>query len=497
MSFLLSGLAVVAFAIAVLARRAARQAQVSEARFRALAEQWPDTATGLLDRELRFTLFAGEAFAPYWAPGAVVGKHLSELMPVERFEQARPHVEAALAGERQTLEWEGVRSNLIFRVDLVPFRESGGEVSHVMLAFRDISDHKALQHSLEEQRGFLSAVLQQLGESVTVCDADGRIVDFGGRHTEGCEELHPLQWAEAFGLRHPDGEPLGPHEAPLLRALRGDQVRDVELRVDSPEGTLALLASGGPVTTDDGRSLGAVVVNADLTAFRDAEGRLRRSEERHRRVVESMVDCVFETDQQGRWTHLSENWTAATGLTLDETLGRPAWEFVHPDDRALHARAFAPLLAGERTDARIEHRFLTTSGAERWGEVQVRAISGWDGLPIGFVGVMRDVTDDHRARQHAGAERAVMRLLSAAGSLDAVGEGADRAARVRARLARRRAVADGRRRAAAPSGRLDRPGRPLRALHGLRRFGPLRGRRGLPRPELDVTRAAVEVRGAR
>ena len=62
--------------------------------------------------------------------------------------------------------------------------------------------------------------------------------------------------------------------------------------------------------TPDGRKLGAVVVNADLTAFRDAEGRLRRSEERHRRVVESMVDCVFETDEQGRWTHLSENWTA-------------------------------------------------------------------------------------------------------------------------------------------------------------------------------------------
>jgi diguanylate cyclase (GGDEF)-like protein/PAS domain S-box-containing protein len=419
-SLLLSGLAVVAFAIAVLARRAARQAHLSEARFRALAEQWPDTATGLLDRDMRFTLFAGDAFAPHWSAAEVVGKHLAEMMPPERFEEARPYVEAALAGERQTLEWRGVRSNLIFRVDLVPFRESGSEISHAMLAFRDISDHKALQHSLEEQRGFLSAVLGQLGERVTVCDADGRIVHFGGRHTEGREELHPLEWAEAFGLRHPDGEALGPHEAPLLRALRGDHVRDVEMRVDTPAGTLALLASGGPVTTDDGRSLGAVVVNADLTACRDAEGRLRRSEERHRRVVESMVDCVFETDQQGCWTYLSENWTAATGLTVEETLGRPSWQFVHPEDRALHARAFAPLLAGERTDARIEHRYLTTSGVERWAEVQVRAVSGWDGLPIGFVGVMRDVTDDHRARQHAGAERAVMRLLSAAGSLDVV-----------------------------------------------------------------------------
>ena len=147
-----------------------------------------------------------------------------------------------------------------------------------------------------------------------------------------------------LGLRHPDGEPLGPHEAPLLRALRGDKVRDVEMRIDTPDGTLALLASGGPVTTEDGRNLGAVVVNADLTAFRDAEGRLRRSEERHRRVVESMVDCVFETDEQGRWTHLSENWTAATGLTRGHA--RPLRLGVRAPRRPRFARARVRAAAG-------------------------------------------------------------------------------------------------------------------------------------------------------
>ena len=411
----------VAFAIAVLARRAARQARCLKRRFRALASQWPDTATGLLDRDLRFTLFAGERSRRTGRPSEVIGKLLAEMMPPDASRRRGPHVEAAFAGERRTLDWRGVRSNLIFRVDLLPFREDGDEVTHVMLAFRDITEHKACSTRSRSSAGSSPPCSGSSASASRCATPTGASSHFGGRHTEGREDLHPLEWAEAFGLRHPDGEPLGPHEAPLLRALRGDNVRDVELRVDTPEGTLALLASGGPVTTEDGRSLGAVVVNADLTAFRDAEGRLRRSEERHRRVVESMVDCVFETDEQGRWTHLSENWTTATGLTVEETLGRPAREFVHPDDRALHARAFAPLLAGERTDARVEHRFLTTAGAERWAEVQVRAISGWDGLPVGFVGVMRDVTDDHRARQHAGAERAVMRLLSAANSLEDVG----------------------------------------------------------------------------
>jgi diguanylate cyclase (GGDEF)-like protein/PAS domain S-box-containing protein len=291
-----------------------------------------------------------------------------------------------------------------------------------MLAIRDISDETALQRTVEDQRGFFSAVLSQLGDRINVCDADGALIDFGTGQYGDTEDLHPLEWAEHFGMRHPDGQPFGPHEAPLLRALRGDEVRDVEMHVDGPDGTLALLAGGGPVTTPEGRRLGAVVVNADLTAFRDAEGRLRRSEERHRRVVESMVDCVFETDELGRWTHLSETWRTATGHAVEDTLGHASIDFVHPDDRAAFAKAFAPLLAGERADGRLEHRFVTTGGAERWADVQVRAISGWDGLPTGFSGVMRDVTDQHRAGQHAGAVSALMRLLSVADSLEDVSE---------------------------------------------------------------------------
>ena len=53
----------------------------------------------------------------------------------------------------------------------------------------------------------------------------------------------------------------------------------------------------------------------------------------------------------------------------------------------------------------------------------MRAISGWDGLPTGFVGVIRDVTDERRSHQHAAAEQAVMRLLAAADGIDPAGSG--------------------------------------------------------------------------
>ena len=62
-----------------------------------------------------------------------------------------------------------------------------------MLAIRDISEEQALRSSLEEQRGFLPAVLKQLGERVLVADADGRLLAFDGSTAD--DDLHPLEWA--------------------------------------------------------------------------------------------------------------------------------------------------------------------------------------------------------------------------------------------------------------------------------------------------------------
>ena len=410
---------VVAVVVAWRATRARDVAVASERRMRRLAVHDPHVALGLIDRDLRVVELEGEACERSgWARDEFLGNRFTDVLEPERAEPLVALYEAAFAGQPGTIETQSSRNGVWFRLDVLPFAE-GREITHVAIALRDISEERALRRSLEEQRVFLQAVLNELGERVRVADADGRLHAFDGSTVD--DDLHPLEWASRFGLHHLDGRPFGPHETPLLRALRGEEVSPTEVVVETADGRRRLLASGGPVTGPDGERLGAVIVNADLTDFREAEGRLRESEERHRRVVESVSDCVFETDAQGRWLHLTDAWTNATGFAVEASLGRPVWDFVHPDDRGAHARAFAPLMSGERVALRHSHRYLTVAGAERWGEVQVRAVSGWDGLPTGFVGVMRDVTDQRRGQQHVAAEQGVMRALTEMESLEDAG----------------------------------------------------------------------------
>jgi diguanylate cyclase (GGDEF)-like protein/PAS domain S-box-containing protein len=419
-------LAVVAVALAVLVSRSLRQVRAADERYRTLAAYSPQSALMVVDRDRRVVQFEGLAFERQgWRSGELVGRTLSEVLPEDRLQELEPRLEAALRGESQTFDWASLRSGAVFRSDTVPLSSRpGGPIDHVMVVIRDTSEERALQASLEEQSGFFAALLGEAAGRIQVCDAEGRLLTFGAdaRHPALEEEMHPLEWAERFGLEHADGTPFGPHETPLLRALRGEQVSGVEFRVATPAGKRALLASGGPVHAQDGRLLGAVITLADLTDRHQAEEQLRRSEERHRRVVESMSDCVFETDARGRWTYLNEAWQRTTGFGVEESLGRLSTEFVHPGDRAQHTRALAPLLRGEQAVVRLTHRFLTAGGVERCAEVEARAVTGWDGLPTGFVGVMRDVTADRRAERRAAAERAVVAVLNAADHLRSAAE---------------------------------------------------------------------------
>ena len=93
---------------------------------------------------------------------------------------------------------------------------------------------------------------------------------------------------------------------------------------------------------------------------------------------------------------------------------------MHPDDRAAHAQAFAPLVAGEVDSARLRHRYLTADGVTRWAEVRAHLARDAAGRPIGIAGVIEDVTERHRTQQYEAAEQAVVDVLAQAHGLDDV-----------------------------------------------------------------------------
>ncbi|HEY7063384.1 MAG TPA: GAF domain-containing protein [Chloroflexota bacterium] len=84
-----------------------------------------------------------------------------------------------------------------------------------------------------------------------------------------------------------------------------------------------------------------------LTAIlrRRAEGRLRRTEDRFRALIENSSDVIALLDHAGAFTYLSPSITRVMGYAPAELVGRRGGEVIHPEDRKQVMRVFEELLA--------------------------------------------------------------------------------------------------------------------------------------------------------
>jgi PAS domain S-box-containing protein len=127
---------------------------------------------------------------------------------------------------------------------------------------------------------FVQAVLESLDAGIVACDADGRLSLFNRatREMHGVEaaSVGPEEWVERFDLYQADAQtPMATEDVPLLRALRGERVRDVEMVIAPKDRPVRrVLCSGQAVRHEDGRVLGAVVALHDVTERVEAQRRL-------------------------------------------------------------------------------------------------------------------------------------------------------------------------------------------------------------------------------
>jgi diguanylate cyclase (GGDEF)-like protein/PAS domain S-box-containing protein len=120
--------------------------------------------------------------------------------------------------------------------------------------------------------------------------------------------------------------------------------------------------------------------------------RLERSEARYRTVVEGVRDVIFRVDADGRWALLNRAWQELTGYSVADSIGHPAMEFIHPDDREVHADLARHIAQGERDEYQHELRVVGRNGADIWVEAHARPLHDESGQFSGMSGTLIDVT---------------------------------------------------------------------------------------------------------
>ena len=146
---------------------------------------------------------------------------------------------------------------------------------------------------------------------------------------------------------------------------------------------------------EDGEVESLFGVVQDITERQTAIDRLRRSEARYRLLADHMNDVVTRLRPDGRSRYISPAVTTLLGYQPVEMAGRPAQDFVHPDDQSELVAALASLGDGEQRRT-LQHRAVRKDGSLVWVETSFQSVTDESGRPAEIIAVIRDISDRRR-----------------------------------------------------------------------------------------------------
>jgi len=160
----------------------------------------------------------------------------------------------------------------------------------------------------------------------------------------------------------------------------------------------------------------ALIFGVERARVRNAERRIRHSEQRLRDIVDTVQDWIWELDARGRFLFSSESSRDILGLTVKEVIGSHYTSYVHEEDRSSFATALRELDAEQRTAVGIVTRWRHADGTFRWLEGNLVVLTTPEGQVSGFRGTHRDATE--RKQQQARIVR-LTRMLQLQSAVNA------------------------------------------------------------------------------
>ncbi|HEY0818545.1 MAG TPA: EAL domain-containing protein [Rhizobacter sp.] len=147
-----------------------------------------------------------------------------------------------------------------------------------------------------------------------------------------------------------------------------------------------------------------------------AETALRRSEEKFRNILESLDDAYYEVDLRGKPIYLNAAYARMLGFDHHEVAERDYRSRQTPEMTAVVVEAFNEVFRTGVSKKAQTWEYLHRNGSVIQVEGSVLLVKDDDGKPVGFRGILRDVTErrrmDRALRESEARFRAMTNLSS-------------------------------------------------------------------------------------
>ncbi|MBU1247359.1 MAG: PAS domain S-box protein, partial [Proteobacteria bacterium] len=383
--------------------RAEQDLRESEAKYRAVAQSFPDGAVLMFDEQQRFVIADGAGLTRFgFDPGDLLGRTPSEAFAAGLATTIGAAVEAALDGMDSVFDisyW-----GRLVQMHVLPVSDSSGTVAG-MVVVRDVTEARLSERALAEGERRMSTIIGNMTGMVYRCVLDEKhTMEFV---SEGCRELtgyapadlllnRRVSWLE---LVHP--EDLSDMRFGINRAVHEARPYSLSYRIRTSSGVEKWVRERGvSVYMEEGNFLMLEGIVLDITNEKLAEDRLQDAFSELDQIFNSTGDGLSLLDLDLRLVRANRTLCRMFGFSQSEVLGKPCSEAIGGEDCDTPLCPVQQIRDGaERVDNEYSH--MAEDGTERQFEVTTLPFRNTQGATVGYLSSVREITDRVRAEQQA------------------------------------------------------------------------------------------------
>lgn len=210
---------------------------------------------------------------------------------------------------------------------------------------------------------------------------------------------------------------IHPEDLPLVmknmeKRLRGESESErIQFRIFAKNGKLLWVETLAKAVEFSGKPAIQFVM-IDITAQKNAEEVLRKSEEKFRKYFELGLVGMSMGNIDGILLDVNYSFCDILGYTREEIIGRTFQELTHPDDRRVNSEAFADLLKGKIKKFSIEKRYIRKDGSPVTCLVASSCARNEKGEPEQIYAIIMDISQLKAAHEALSESREQYRMLT-------------------------------------------------------------------------------------
>jgi PAS domain S-box-containing protein len=269
----------------------------------------------------------------------------------------------------------------------------------------------------ESERRFRQ-MFDALPAAIYTTDANGRVTHFNPAAVElsgRTPQIGTDEWCVSWKLYRPDGTPLPHDECPMAVALkRGLAVRGEEIIVERPDGT-RLWCSPYPTPLRDaaGTIVGGINMLVDITEQKDADQKLRDSEQRFTQFMQHLPGLAWIKDADGCYVYANDAAEKAFQARRADLCGKSDQD-LFPPETAQQFREHDRKVLDDGSSIQTVETLTHPDGVVHHSVVHKFAIPSANGTGPMVGGIAVDITELKEAEEALRQSEATFRALAEA-----------------------------------------------------------------------------------